>query len=240
MRWKLINLLFGLIFGSWAIWAIFTIQIPSSHKNMYKRDTRAIDVSATDLFSQAFPGFDGRLFLGDFESIDRLNHQYAQWPAMHSLGDLSQVGDRKIAIQDHLLVLGSGEMMSFTPTTGEKQVIGRAMKYVGADWDKVIIPPGSSLVMVQIQVQPEAPPDCSDFLLYRFVLEVPTYPAVQAWNFPRNDRLGNYSTADTGCLTSGWLYFYVPALQIDMDQAWIAVTGLFETGPSASIWRLSP
>ncbi len=129
--------------------------------------------------------------------------------------------------------------MAFTPATGEKQVTWQPVTYASNAWGQVFIPPGSSLVMVQIQVQPEGPQDCADFLLYRFALQYPGYPAVQAWNIHRNDRLGKYPAADTGCPTSGWLYFYVPSTQVDIDQAWVTITILNPSGPLASIWKLS-
>lgn len=235
MRWKLM-LFFGLMLSSWAVFAQPASRSPGY---TFRKEDRSLTVSSIDVFAQAFPGFDGRPFPGDFEQIDRINQQYTQWPEMNVLGTPVQVGDRKITIQDRLVVPGSAEAMAFTPATGEKQVTGRAITYAGTDWEQVFIPPGSSLVMVQMQVQPEGLPDCADFLLYRFALLSPAYPAVQAWNFSRNDRLAPYPAADTGCPTSGWLYFYVPSLKVDIDRAWITVTELRDTGPVASIWRLS-
>ncbi len=196
------------------------------------------DIS-NDEFRHAFPGFDPHAIETGIGGMDRVNQQFAGWPDMLPLGASVQVGDKTITIQDRYVVAGGTESMAFSPSTGEKRVTHQAMGYAGTNWNQVFIPPGGSLMMVQIQVQPESAPDCSDFMQYRFALEYPGLPAVEAWNFSQNERMGKYPTANAACLTSGWLYFFIPSTQIDPNLAWVTGRDLRKSGQPFSIWKLT-
>ena len=192
-----------------------------------------------DIFLRAFPGFQAKSIASQVESYDYLNQQLAGWPEMNLLGTAVIVGEKTLVIEDFKVVPGLQVAAAFAPATEQMQETKIGLSYVGEDWNQVFIPPESSLIMIKVNVQPESALGCVDFRSYRWTISYPGFPATEARYFSKNERLGNFPTADTNCLTSGWLYFYLPTLTVDPKQVWIMVDVHIPDTPSMGIWKLS-
>ena len=234
-------------FGIAAIWLscflffsfhlVFASQL--NHISLLKNKSLSENQADASVFYRAFPGFQAKPITSQVESYDYLNQQLTGWPVLNPLGVSVTVGEKTLVIKDFKIVPGFQVAAAFAPATEQMQEIKTSLSYVGDDWNQVFIPPDSSLVMVKVNVQPESSGSCMDFRSYRWTISYPNFPATEAWYFSKNERLGNYPTADTNCLTSGWLYFYLPTLTVDPEQVWIMVDAHIPGMHSLGIWKLS-
>ncbi len=192
------------------------------------------------IFELAFPGFNALPVQSQAFHLDPLNLQWKDWPVLLTEGQSAQVGEKMITLQASRTVPGSAEALTYTPSSGVKAVTSAGMTYDWMDWKQVFLPPGSTLLLVQITVDPESPPNCTDYQNYRFAVESRSFPTIQAWNFPHNDLLSPYPSANTDCLTGGWLYFFLPSLQVDTGALWVTVTSTLPDQSGFAIWQLRP
>ncbi len=199
----------------------------------------------------AFPGFrpGGEatgLFPGRMTSRD-----FADWPPMRYIGDSAVIAGKTFTVREVKLIPGSDRPMAYEPATGRKRLALEILRTNLFDFSKnteVIIPPNSSLIMVKVDVEPEAiePPlgfaGCAtpDERDYAGVLRM-SYGGLgetQVVLTDRDENFGNYRSPRIYCLTSGWLYFHIGTLNVDQSQLWLEIVDE-EFDRDLAIWTLT-
>ena len=210
-------------------------------------------LSADERIRLAFPGFEPGV--ADVSSLfpGRLVDQdFADWPSMRYLGDSAFIAGKTFTVQEVLLVPGEPYPVIYEPATGNKRAAPEGLRTNLFDFSKntgVFIPPSTTLVLVKINVEPEAtlPPlreiGClsPNERVYDEMLRV-SYPGKgesQVILTSHVENFGDFQSPTHFCLTDGWSYFHVGALGIDPGRLWFElVDGELEN--AVAIWTLAP
>jgi hypothetical protein len=204
------------------------------------------------------------------KDLDRLVYgNELNWPDMRYMNEGAYLLGRTIIPIEIRIVPAGNTVKGYNPVTEElseaieyiKHVIGNGFR--PPTLEVVFIPPGGSLVMVQIDVQASG----SD----------PSFSCGQDYEGPRGDAfrisypglgehenayqpeygniysvaytLGDFNSPFINCLDDGWLYFYLPTLDVDPSLLWLefiqtvdkkdTVTGERYSDTILSFWTLT-
>ena len=199
----------------------------------------------------AFPGFrpggggagifPGRMMSGDF----------ANWPQMRYLGDSADIAGKTFTVNEVQIVPGGNGPLAYEPATGRKRSALDGLRTNLFDFSKnteVFIPPNATLVMVQVDVEPEAiehpsgeagcqTPGERD---YGGIMRV-SYPRFGNANVLRtssDENFYDFGSPTIYCMSSGWLYFHVGTLNVDPSQLWFEIVD-DEFDYKVAIWTLT-
>jgi hypothetical protein len=199
----------------------------------------------------AFPGFQsggestglfpGRLISPDFDD----------WPPMLHIGDSAEIAGKTFTVKEVLLVPGSDYSMAYEPATGRKRYAPEGLRTNLFDFSKnteVFIPPNSTLVMVKIEVVPEAQmhqteavclaPNERDYANF-FRLSYPELGELPVILTTEDEYFGEYSSPTHYCITTGWNYFVLNSLNITPSKIWFEIVDE-EFQRELSIWNTIP
>ncbi len=202
----------------------------------------------------AFPGFhpgatqSTGLFPGRVVDQD-----FAAWPPMRYLGDSALIAGKTFTVQEAMLVPGERYAIVYEPATGNRRAAPEGLRTNLFDFSKntgVFIPPNSTLVMVKIDVEPEADSfrqpkwQAVRHLVneLRKVLRVsyPGYGESSVISLSRSaENFGEFHSPTHYCLTDGWSYFHVSSLDVDSDYLWFEIVD-GEVELAIAIWTLAP
>ena len=199
----------------------------------------------------AFPGFrpggggtgllPGRMMSGDF----------ANWPPMLFIGDSAEIAGKTFTVNEFKIVPGGNGPLAYEPATGRKRSAPDGLRTNLFDFSKnteVFIPPNATLVMVQVDVEPEAiehpsgeagcqTPGERD---YGGIMRV-SYPRFGNANVLRtssDENFYDFGSPTIYCISSGWLYFHVGTLDIDPGQLWFEIVD-DEYDRKVALWTLT-
>jgi hypothetical protein len=199
----------------------------------------------------AFPGFrsggertglfPGRLMSQDFDD----------WPPMLHIGDSAEIAGKTFTVKEVLLVPGSDRSMTYEPATGRKRYAPEGLRTNLFDFSKnteVFIPPNSTLVMVRVEVEPEAVErpqgqagcETQGERDYADVLRISnnSLGETKILLTDRDENFGGYRSPRIYCLTCGWLYFHIGSLTANESQLWFEIVDTnFED--DLAIWELT-
>lgn len=201
----------------------------------------------------AFPGFEpgvpevDSLFPG--RVVDR---DFADWPPMRYLGDSAHIAGKTFTVQEVLLVPGETYAIVYEPATRNKRAAPGGLRTNLFDFSKntgVFIPPNTTLVMVRIEVEPEAilPPPreigcfSPDERVYDVLFRV-SYPRrgeTQVILTSHVENFGRFGSPTHFCLTDGWSYFHIGDIGIDPSSLWFEIVD-GEVDMAVALWTLSP
>jgi len=193
------------------------------------------------------------------------------WPDMRYLNEGAYLLGRTITPIDFLIIPAGNTVKAYDPNTGE---LFEAIEYIEQviehgrrppTLEVVFIPPGGSLVMVQIDVEAsETDPEfiCGDTSSYEgprgdsFRISYPGLGEHENAYTPEYGKgntiaytLGDFDAPFIDCLDDGWMYFYLPTLEVDPSQLWLefiqmvdganSYTGERYSDTALSFWTLS-
>jgi hypothetical protein len=231
-----------------------------SHSDTSLRMTRAGEVlqgqgppvtGPAERAQLAFPGFrPGGESTGYFPGR-MMSQNFNDWPPMLHIGDSAEIAGKTFTVKDVLLVPGSDRPVAYEPATGRKRFAPEGLRTNLFDFSKnteVFIPPNSTLVMVSIDVEPEAllPPPTQigcqspgerDF---GSILRI-SYPHLGEFPVVRTSHVesfGEFNSPTLFCLTNGWLYFNTMTLNVNQDQLWFELVDE-EVDQDLAIWSLT-
>jgi hypothetical protein len=210
-------------------------------------------LSADERIRLAFLGFEPGV--ADVSSLfpGRLVDQdFADWPSMRYLGDSAFIAGKTFTVQEVLLVPGEANPVIYEPATGNKRAAPGGLRTNLVDFSKntgVFIPPNSTLVMVRVEVEPEAVEHPSGVTGCRTSNE-PIYDDVLRVSYSRHgesrvlltssdEAFGEFASPTHYCLTSGWHYFHIGTLNVDLEKVWFEIVD-GETDMAVAIWTLLP
>jgi hypothetical protein len=173
------------------------------------------------------------------KDLDRLAYgNQLDWPEMRYLNESAELLGRTITPVDFQIHPGGDTVSVYSPR--DEQLYTDALWYISEvlekgqrAFDAVMIPPGGSLLMVQIEVEPpvsnpeetcgssyEGPRGDSFRIAYpglgeHAVAYTPSYP------YSGGYKLEEYAAPFVDCLDDGWLYFYLPSLEADPAKIWL-------------------
>lgn len=203
--------------------------------------------------SLAFPGFKPGIAEVDSLFPGRVVDQdFAEWPPMRYLGDSADIAGKTFTVQEVLLVPGETYPIVYEPATRNKRAAPGGLHTNLFDFSKnmgVFIPPNTTLVMVRIEVEPEAVEQPSgiagcrtpDERIYDELLRVayPRHGESTVLLTSSDEAFGEFASPTHYCLTSGWNYFHVADLDIDPADIWLEIVD-GEIDMAFSIWTLAP
>jgi len=199
----------------------------------------------------AFPGFrpggeSTGLFPGRLMSLD-----FDSWPPMLHIGDSAEIAGKTFTVKEVLLVPGSDRPMAYEPATGRKRFAPEGLRTNLLDFSKnteVFIPPNSTLVMANIEVEPEAverpqgQAGCETLgerdygALLRLSIERSGETTVLRTSSDEN--FSQFASPTIYCLSSGWLYFHIGLITNNPSQLWFEIVDQ-EFKPNYAIWGLT-
>ena len=199
----------------------------------------------------AFPGFQPGGETTDMFPGRLMSRDFTDWPPMRYVGDSAYIAGKIFTVREVKLVPGSNRPMAYEPATGRKRLASQGQRTNLFDFSKnteVFIPPNSTLVMVKVDVEPEAiepPPGFAgcktpDERDYANVLRI-SYAGLgetQVILTDRDENFGSYRSPRIYCLTSGWLYFHIGTLIVDQSQLWLEIIDR-EFDRDMAIWTLT-
>ncbi len=199
----------------------------------------------------AFPGFNpGGGGTGIFPGR-MMSRGFVDWPPMRFLGDSAEIAGKTFTVNEVQIVPGGNGPLAYEPATGRKRPAQNGLRTNLFDFSKnteVFIPPNATLVMVQVDVEPEAllpPPEIAGCMTpderdYGNILRL-AYPNLGETNVIRTSHVENFSRFNSPtllCMTSGWMYFHVSTLDIDPGQLWFEIVD-DEFDRKVAIWTLT-
>lgn len=199
----------------------------------------------------AFPGFKpGAAELEGLFPGRLVNRDFTGWPPMRYLGDSALIAGKTFTVQQALLVPGETYPIIYEPATGKRQAAFRGLRTNLFDFSKnkgVFIPANSSLLMIRVDVEPEAvepPPGMAGCSTrgerdYGHNIRI-SYPMIgesQVLLTDRDEAFAEFGSPRLYCLTRGWLYFHVRVVEPELNSIWIEIVD-DETGPDLAIWSL--
>jgi len=208
-------------------------------------------MSPAERVQLAFPGFrPGGEGTGIFPGR-MMSRDFANWPLMRYLGDSAEIAGKTFTVNEVKIVPGGNGPLAYEPATGRKRPAPDGLRTNLFDFSKnteVFIPPNATLVMVQVDVEPEAllpPPEIAGCMTpderdYGNVLRL-AYPNLGETNVIRTshvENFGRFNSLTLLCLTSGWMYFHISTLEIDPGQLWFEIVD-DEFDRQAAIWTLT-
>jgi hypothetical protein len=175
----------------------------------------------------------------DRKDLDRLVYgNQLDWPEMRYLNEGVELLGRTITPVDFQILPGGDTVSVYSPR--DEQLYTDALWYITEvleksqrAFDAVMIPPGGSLVMIQIEIEPpisnpgetcgssyEGPRGDSFRIAYpglgeHAVAYTPSYP------YSGGYKLEEYAAPFVDCPDDGWLYFYLPTLEADPAMIWL-------------------
>ncbi len=175
----------------------------------------------------------------DRKDLDRLVYgNQLDWPEMRYLNEGAELFGRTITPVDFQIFPGGDTVSVYSPR--DEQLYTDALWYITEvlqegqrAFDAVMIPPGGSLVMIQVEFQPpisnpdetcgssyKGPRGDSFRIAYpglgeHAVAYTPTYP------YSGGYKLEEYAAPFVDCPDDGWLYFYLPTLEPDPAKIWL-------------------
>jgi hypothetical protein len=226
---------------------------PSARSNPVQAAPQPPMVAPTERIRLAFPGFQPGatqptgLFPGRVVDQD-----FAAWPPMRYLGDSAFIAGKTFTVQDVLLIPSESYPIIYEPATGKRRPALEGLRTNLFDFSKntgVFIPPNSTLVMVKVDVEPEAeePPagvaGCASPIErdYAHIIQV-SYPGRGESGVlltDRDENFGRFRSPRIYCMTIGWLYFYVDSVEIEAIDLWFEIID-HESSFVAAIWTLAP
>ncbi len=199
----------------------------------------------------AFPGFrSGGESIGLFPGR-MMSQDFDDWPPMLHIGDSAEIAGKTFTVKEVLPVPGSDRSMAYEPATGRKRFAPEGLRTNLFDFSKnteVFIPPNSTLVMVKIDVEPEAVErpqgqagcETQGERDYADVLRM-SYNSLGETKILLTDRdeyFGGYRSPRIYCITCGWLYFHIGSLVVNESQLWFEIIDTdFES--DLAIWKLT-
>lgn len=201
----------------------------------------------------AFPGFEPGVPEVDSLFPGRVVDQdFAEWPPMRYLGDSAHIAGKTFTVQEVLLVPGERYPIVYEPATGNRRPAPGGLRTNLFDFSKntgVFTPPNTTLVMVRVEVEPEAVERPSgvagcrtlDERIYDDLLQVsyPRHGETRVLLTSSDEAFGEFASPTHYCLTSGWNYFHVSALDIDPAAIWFEVVDS-EIDMAVALWALVP
>jgi hypothetical protein len=244
---------------------LISIQVVVAARAQSNSDTSLQTARAGDIMQQqeppvgdpaermqlAFPGFrpggeNTGLFPGRLMSQD-----FDDWPPMLHIGDSAEIAGKTFTVKEILLVPGSDRSIAYEPATGKKRFAPEGLRTNLFDFSKnteVFIPPNSTLVMVKIEVVPEAQmhqteaiclaPNERDYANF-FRLSYPELGELPVILTTEDEYFGEYSSPTHYCITTGWNYFVLNSLNITPSKIWFEIVDE-EFQRELSIWNTIP
>ena len=207
-------------------------------------------MSAAERMQLAFAGFaaDGERLRG---FPNRMQGTGA-WPPMRWIGDSAEIAGKTFTVRDARLVAGSGRPMAYEPATGRMRPAPEGLRTNLFDFSRnteVFIPPNSTLVMIQVDVEPEGiePPAGFAGCMTKGERDYSRELRISAQDLgenqvlltDRDENFADYRSPRLYCLSSGWLYFHVGRLGADPGKLWFEIVDEEIEGELA-IWTLIP
>lgn len=186
--------------------------------------------------------------------LNRLVHgNQLDWPEMKYLNESTELRGRTVTPVELRIVPAGNSVQAYHPSTGEminaESILeSNVMRDRPSTIDFLFIPPGGSLIMVKIEVRPSVTctgevqgPRGNDFrvaypgfgeqeLAYkpsiRFIDQLPY-------------EFGEYNSILVDCLNDGWLYFYLPSLEIDPTDLWLEYVSEAPKPTELGFWTLT-
>lgn len=201
-----------------------TVQISQNNRT-------APNLSTQERLSLAFPAID----IPWGSELNRLvQGNELDWPEMHYLNEGIELRGRTVTPTNVRVVPAGNTVQIYNPPTDEMldatDVLEKnRMKNRPRVIDFLFIPPGGSLIMIEIKVDPGVSCSIGDYsnplsgkdfrisypglgehqIAYSPVFDDPSY------------EFGEYNSIYSNCVNSGWLYFYLPSLEIDPSKLWL-------------------
>jgi hypothetical protein len=200
---------------------------------------------------RAFPGFQPGGEISGLFPGRLMSRGFTDWPPMRYIGDSAEIAGKTFTVREVILVPGSNHPMAYEPATGRKRQAPQGLRTNLFDFSKnteVFIPSNSTLVMVKVDVEPEAIEplpgfagcETADERDYAIILRI-SYTGLgetQVILTDRDENFGSYRSPRIYCLTSGWLYFHIGTLSVDQSQLWLEIIdGEFDR--DLAIWTLT-
>jgi len=220
------------------------------------------DLSAEERLALAIPSVNVH-----GKDLDRLVYgNQLDWPEMRYLKEGAEILGRTITPIEYKIISGGNNVSIYAPPSDT--YFADALWYITEGLEKgrraldtVVIPPGGSLVMIQIDIEPpivnpdntcgssyEGPRGDSFRIAYPDLGEhpvayTPSYPYTEGYG------LGDYAAPFVDCPDDGWLYFYLPTLEADPAKIWLEfvqtengyddITGEQYSETTLSFWTLT-
>lgn len=156
------------------------------------------------------------------------------WPEMHYLNESIELRFNTITPTDVRIVPAGNTVQIYNPATEEMLdatsiLANNEMKNRPRVIDFLFIPPGGSLIMVEIKVDPGVSCSMDDnsnpFSGDDFRISYPGLGEHQIAYSPffgySSYEFGEYNSIYSDCPNDGWLYFYLPSLEIDPSKLWL-------------------
>lgn len=180
-----------------------------------------------------------------------MSRDFADWPPMLFIGDSAEIASKTFTVNEVKIVPGGNGPLAFEPATGRKRPAPDGLRTNLFDFSKnteVFIPPNATLVMVQVDVEPEAiehpsgeagcqTPGERD---YGGIMRV-SYPRFGDANVLRtssDENFYDFGSPTIYCMSSGWLYFHVGTLKVDPSQLWFEIVDN-EYDRQVALWTLA-
>jgi len=170
---------------------------------------------------------------------------------MLHIGDSAEIAGKTFIVKEVLLVPGSDYSMAYEPATGRKRYAPEGLRTNLFDFSKnteVFIPPNSTLIMVRIDIEPEAverpqgQAGCAtqgerDYgSLLRISIE--RSGATTVLRTSSDENFSQFASPTIYCLSRGWLYFHIGVITNDPSQLWFEIVDQ-EFKPNLAIWGLT-
>lgn len=227
--------------------------VPEANTRLLQPNPDPPALPAEERIHLAFPGF--RPGVAEVDSLFPgrvVDEDFAEWPPMRYLGDSADIAGKTFTVQEVLLVPGETYPIVYEPATRNKRAAPGGLRTNLFDFSKntgVFIPPNTTLVMVRIEVEPEAvepPPGVAGCVSsnerdYAGILRV-SYPGLgesQVLLTDRDENFGEFRSPRIYCLSNGWIYFHVSSTEPEPDRLWFEIVDnefTFDVG----IWTLVP
>ncbi len=185
--------------------------------------------------SQVFPSVQERIdlaFQSTKPSIHRLDRiidgNVLEWPEMKFLGEAVTIQSTTITPLEVRIVKGGGVPVFYSPEEDDRleAPTGNPRKWQGQALPAVMIPPGSSLVMLRMNAEYEGlctRETASNYFWFSGLgISYPQYGAsdiiiLEPLFYP----LGEFNSVTDGCSNNGWAYFLVPGIDLDPAKLWL-------------------
>jgi hypothetical protein len=180
-----------------------------------------------------------------------MSGDFADWPPMLFMGDSAEIAGKTFTVNEFKIVPGGIGPLAYEPATGRKRPAPDGLRTNLFDFSKnteVFIPPNATLVMVQVDVEPEAtepPPGnagCATSYEQDFArvlrLSYLGLGETQIILTDRDENFNEFGSPRIYCLSSGWLYFHIGTLNVDPSQLWFEIVD-DDYESQVAIWTLT-
>jgi hypothetical protein len=207
------------------------VGLTSIERKAVQSDDEPPNFDMSERFSISFPEIPAK----SGHVLNRTVHNdISQWPDMKYLNDPVVLDGSEITISDYRIVAGGSTPIAYLPETGEKyDAPDGGLRWAGWGSPAVVIPPGSSLVIVRVDLSPPVrwENDCinpltgektqlEDRYLSLAYPELGEVTPLRTFVPGRVD-YGPYNQPQQDCFGNGWYYFFLATLSPNPSRIWL-------------------